>query len=76
MTMDKKRTPDQARLDAVISQRNTALNAVAEHEALITVLSQQLDEKTQELEAVTKERDELKAQFIPAPPQENEHGPA
>ena len=60
-------TPDQARLNAVIAQRNTALDAVAEHEALITVLSQQLDEKTREVQA-------LKAKYEPEP--EVSDGPA
>lgn len=58
--MAKTLTPDQARLKAVIAQRNNALDAVAEHEALITVLSQQLDEKTRELQA-------LKAKYEPEP---------
>lgn len=60
-------TPDQARFKAVISQRNTALDAVAEHEALITVLSQQFDETKKALEVMTKERDELKAKYEPPP---------
>lgn len=62
----KTLTPDQARMQAVIAQRNTALDAVAEHEALITVLSQQLDETKRALEAMTKERDALKAKYEPA----------
>lgn len=78
--MKKALTPDQARFNAVIAQRNTALDAVAEHEALITVLSQQFDESKHALEAMTKERDELKAKYEPVnetpTPTEVADGPA
>lgn len=67
MNEPTKLSADQARMNAVIAQRNHALNAVAEHEALITVLSQQLDE-------VTKERDALKAKYETDTAKEPEHG--
>lgn len=80
--MAKTLTPDQARLNAVIAQRNNALDAVAEHEALVTVLSQELEGKTRALQDMTKERDELKAKYEPPPvnetpkPTEVTDGPA
>lgn len=63
--MAKTLTPDQARLNAVVAQRNNALDAVVEHEALVTVLSQQLDATKRALQDMTKERDELKAKYEP-----------
>jgi hypothetical protein len=52
--MEQKLTIDQARINAVIGQRNNALNAQAELEAMLNIMSVELEE-------VKKELSELKA---------------
>ena len=59
---------DQARLHAVISQRNSALDAVADHEALLTIVVQERDAARKELDTVKARVTELEAKVAELTP--------
>ena len=59
---------DQARLQAVISQRNSALDAVADHEALLTVVVQERDAARKELDTGKARVTELEAKVAELTP--------
>jgi hypothetical protein len=57
--MEQKLTIDQARINSVVGQRNNALNTQAELEAMLAVMSVELEEAKKELVELKAKLDDI-----------------